>query len=47
MTTKRTKHSVYNLNYHIVLVTKYRHEVLKNAVETFVLERLREICNRF
>lgn len=47
MTVKRTKHSVYNLNYHIVLVTKYRHEVLKNAVETFVLERTREICIRY
>ncbi len=47
MTIKRTKHSVYNLNYHIVFVTKYRHEVLKNQVETFVQERLREICARY
>lgn len=44
MAVKRTKHSVYNLNYHIVLVTKYRHEVLRNLVETFVLERTRAIC---
>lgn len=44
MTVKRTKHSVYNLNYHIVFVTKYRHEVLKNQIETFVKERTREIC---
>ncbi len=47
MTTKRTSHSVYNLNYHIVFVTKYRHKVLVGEVETFVKERLREICTRY
>jgi len=44
MTTKRTSHSVYNLNYHIVLVTKYRNQVLIGDVETFVKERTRAIC---
>jgi putative transposase len=44
MTTKRTSHSVYNLNYHIVFVTKYRHPVLIGDIETFAKERTREIC---
>lgn len=47
MQPKRTKHSVYNLNYHVVLVTKYRHKVLVGAIETFVKERLQIICNRY
>jgi len=44
MTTKRTAHSVYNLNYHIVFVTKYRHQVLTGSIETFIKERARDIC---
>ena len=44
METKRTNHSVYNLNYHIVLVTKYRHKVFEGDVETFVKKRIGEIC---
>ena len=47
METKTTKHSVYNLNYHIVLVTKYRHKVLTGDVETFVKTRLQELCNQY
>jgi putative transposase len=47
MTTKRTSHSVYNLNYHIVLVTKYRHEVLVGDIEIFVKERTRDICMQY
>ncbi len=47
MKTKRTKHSVYNLNYHIVLVTKYRHKVLTGDIETFVKGRLQEICDSY
>jgi putative transposase len=47
MTTKRTSHSVYNLNYHIVLVTKYRHPVLVESVETFVKERIPDICMQY
>ncbi len=44
MTTKRTNHSVYNLNYHLVFVTKYRNEVLKGNIETYVKERVRQLC---
>jgi putative transposase len=47
MTTKRTSHSVYNLNYHIVLVTKYRNQVLIGDIETFVKERIGDICLQY
>lgn len=47
MQPKRTKHSVYNLNYHIVLVTKYRHRVLEWDVEAFVKQRLVEVCEQY
>lgn len=47
MKNKKTSHSVYNLNYHIIFVTKYRHEVLKDCVETYVKERLQELCSQY
>lgn len=47
MKLKKTKHSVYNLNYHIVLVTKYRHKVLKTIVEDYVKKRIPEICKQY
>lgn len=47
MENKKTDHSVYNLNYHIVLVTKYRHKVLKGEIEAFVKKRIGEICVQY
>lgn len=44
--TKTTSHSVYNLNYHIVLVTKYRNKVLKDDIETYVKNEVPKICGR-
>ncbi len=44
---KTTKHSVYNLNYHIVFVTKYRHKVLIGEVEEYVKTRMQEICEQY
>jgi len=41
---KKTKHSVYNLNYHIIFVTKYRHNVIVDKVEEFVKAKLEELC---
>lgn len=43
-TNKKTKHSVYNLNYHIVFVTKYRRKVLSGDIEDYVKERIEDIC---
>ena len=45
--TKTTGHSVYNLNYHIVLVTKYRNKVLTGEIERFVKEQVPIICARY
>ena len=42
--TKTTAHSVYNLNYHIVLVTKYRNRVLTDDIARFVEEQVPTIC---
>jgi putative transposase len=47
MEIKKTDHSVYNLNYHIILVVKYRHPVLKGEIETFVGKRIVEICEEY
>jgi putative transposase len=47
MENKKTDHSVYNLNYHIVLVTKYRHKVLKGGIDDYVKQRIGEICNQY
>ena len=44
MKNKKTKHSVYNLNYHIIFVTKYRHNVIAGKVEEFVKAKLEELC---
>ena len=47
METKKTDHSVYNLNYHLVFCTKYRNKVLTGAIEIFVKERTEEICKYY
>ncbi len=47
MKYRTTDHSVYTLNYHIVLVTKYRNKVLFGAVETYLKEQMHEICKRY
>ena len=45
--TKTASHCVYNLNYHIVLVTKYRNKVLMGRIEEFVKEQIPMICQRY
>ena len=45
--TKATAHSVYNLNYHIVFVTKYRNQVLTGAVEQHIKEQMPLLCERY
>jgi len=44
---KTTKHSVYNLNYHIVFVTKYRNKVLSGEVETYAKNRINQLCQQY
>lgn len=45
--TKKTAHSIYNLNYHIVFVVRYRHQVLVDGVDDFLKEQIPEICERY
>jgi len=45
--TKTTAHSVYNLNYHIVFVTKYRNKVLFGAVEEYMKAQVPLLCERY
>jgi len=45
--TKKTAHSVYNLNYHIVFVTKYRNKVLVGAVEEYIKEQVPLLCEHY
>jgi putative transposase len=47
MKYRTTDHSVYNLNYHIVLVTKYRNKVLSGAIEEYLKEQVYDICDRY
>jgi putative transposase len=41
---RRSSHSVYDLTYHLVWITKYRKPVLKGPVAIRLLELIREIC---
>ena len=36
---KKHRHSVYSLNYHIVLVTKYRRKVITEPISEFLKEK--------
>jgi putative transposase len=55
MKYRTTDHSVYNLNYHIVLVTNsgttplspYRNKVLSGAVEEYLKDQVYDICDRY
>ena len=47
MDVKKTSHSIYNLNYHLVFVIKYRHNILTGEVEEFVKEQIQCICQRY
>ena len=45
--TKRTSHSVYNLNYHLVFVTKYRHCVLTGCIADHLKKAIPTVCDRY
>lgn len=44
MSYRKTSHSVYDLKYHIVWVTKYRYQVLRGGVGVRTRELIRQIC---
>ncbi len=41
---RRSSHSVYDIKYHIVWITKYRKPVLRGDVDDRARELIREIC---
>ena len=41
---RKSSHTVYDLKYHLVWITKYRKKVLKGAVGERLRELVREIC---
>ena len=41
---RRSSHSVYDIKYHIVWITKYRKQVLHGVIAERVRELIREIC---
>ena len=41
---KRGPHTVYNIQYHFVWVTKYRYAILKDDIALRVRELIRQIC---
>jgi len=44
MTYRKTAHSVYDLKYHIVWITKYRKPILSGAIGKRVRELIRQTC---
>lgn len=46
MNIKKTRYSVYNLNYHLVWIPKYRKSIFKGAMGIRLGEVLREACIR-
>ena len=45
MTYRRSSHSVYDIEYHIVFCTKYRHRVLYGNIAERCIEVIRKICS--
>jgi putative transposase len=44
---KKTSHSIYNINYHIVFCPKYRHSIFKDDLETELLKIFRTTCYNY
>jgi len=47
MACRYGSHTVYKIQYHFVLVTKYRYQVLKDDVGLKVREPIRQTCQAF
>ena len=46
MSYRKTAHSVYDLKYHLVWITKYRKPVLRNEIGKRLRELIRETCKQ-
>jgi hypothetical protein len=47
MQTMSTNHAKFSLGYHIIWCTKYRHQVLRNAIEIELKRILAETCIQY
>lgn len=47
MDTKSTSHCRYNINYHLVWCSKYRHQVLIGEIEIFLKGLIDTICQNY
>ena len=47
MEYRKGSHTVYNIQYHFVWVTKYRYHVLAGEVKLRVRELIRQICQQY
>jgi putative transposase len=47
MTLKTSGHAVFALNYHIVFVTKYRHECLTSEILSEMKVQLERVCKKW
>lgn len=47
MKTNSTKHSRYNINYHLVWCPKYRHQVLQGSKAAYLEQLLHNICQHY
>ncbi len=41
---RKTSHTVYDINYHLVWITKYRKKILKGELARRIRELIRLIC---
>ena len=46
MEYRKGSHTVYNIEYHLVWITKYRYQVLTGDVQIRVRELIRQICQQ-
>jgi len=46
-TYRRTSHSVYLCDYHLILVTKYRRKVFNDGLFKYVKRKLLEVCEHY
>jgi len=44
---KKLYHCVFSLNYHLVLVTKYRHKCINDAISQRLQEIIKNLCSRW
>jgi len=46
MRTKKTRHAVYNINYHLVWCSKYHKQILVGEVKDLVENTIKEVCTQ-